>query len=420
MHPDPRLSSRHIFAAFWAAYLLSYLFRTVNAVVSPELTRDLGLAPSALGLLTSTYFVAFAAVQLPAGVLLDRYGPRRVEPVLLVLGGAGALLFAFAQSVSGLVVARALIGAGVAVCLMAPLKAIAAWVPRERQASLAAWVMTAGSAGALAAATPTEFALRHVHWRTLFIGLALLMFAAAAWIWLRIPDTEKPAEGASLGVQWQGVRKLFVHPRFWWIAPLAACCTGSFFAIQGLWSVPWLTEVNGYDRAISAYHLFLMGIVMLAVYLALGLAATRIARYGVLPRHLFGLGFALNIAAFAAIVGQLPGTYAWWALYGLGAATNVLAFTVLNEGFAAEFAGRANTALNLLMFGGGFIAQWGIGLVVDAARTGFALDVAGGLRFAFALMLTMNVVTYVWFAWGWRRHAPYSHAALTAAPARRT
>ena len=151
--------------------------------------------------------------------------------------------------------------------------------------------------------------------------------------------------------------------------------------------MPWLTEVNGFDRGVAAGHLFWLGIVMLAGYLALGLFSARIARYGLGPRHLFALGFALNIIAFAAIIGQLPGTYVWWGFYGLGAATNVLAFSVLNDGFAAEFAGRANTALNLMMFGGGFVAQWGIGLVVDAARAGFGLDAAGGLQFAFALVL---------------------------------
>ena len=86
------MNTRHIFAPSAAAYLLSYLFRTVNAVISPELTRELGArVRRRSGLLTSAYFVAFAAMQLPAGMLLDRYGPRRVEPVLLVLAGAGAL-----------------------------------------------------------------------------------------------------------------------------------------------------------------------------------------------------------------------------------------------------------------------------------------------------------------------------------------
>ncbi len=408
------MNPRYLLVAFSAGYLLSYLYRTVNAVISPELTRELGLASGSLGLLTSAYFVAFAALQLPAGILLDRYGPRRVEPVLLAVAGTGALLFAMAEGTTGLVAARALIGAGVAVCLMAPLKAIATWYPRERQASLGAWVMTAGGAGALLAATPTEHALRYVHWRTLFLGLALVTFAVAIWIWLSVPDTPKPVAKSGFNAQWAGVRKVLGHPRFWWIAPLGGFGMGAFFAVQGLWSVPWLIEVNGYGRAIAARHLLVMGAVMLGGFLALGLFATRLARRGLHPRHFFGFGFALNTVSFAAIFAQLPGTYVWWSLYGLGASTNILAFTVLTDGFGTEFAARANTALNLLMFAGGFAAQWGIGLVVDAARAGFALDMAGGLKFAFATVLALEMLTYAWFAWGWRRHGPYSHAAFAA------
>ena len=69
-----------LYPAFAAGYLLSYFYRNVNAVISPDLTRELSLSPGALGLLTAVYFVAFAAMQIPAGMLLDRYGPRRVEP----------------------------------------------------------------------------------------------------------------------------------------------------------------------------------------------------------------------------------------------------------------------------------------------------------------------------------------------------
>src|ERR1700687_204979 len=130
-----------LYLCFAAAYLLSYVYRNVNAVISPELSELLGISASSLGLLTSAYFVAFAAMQIPAGMLLDRYGPRRVEPVLLSVAGCGALAFAASDSVGGLTFARALIGAGVAVCLMAPLKAIAAWYPAARHASLSGWMM---------------------------------------------------------------------------------------------------------------------------------------------------------------------------------------------------------------------------------------------------------------------------------------
>jgi predicted MFS family arabinose efflux permease len=403
---------RHLYFAFAGGYLLSYLFRSVNAVISPELTRELGLWPGALGLLTSAYFVSFAAMQIPAGMLLDRYGPRRVEPVLLLLAGTGALMFALAEGEGALIVARALIGAGASVCLMAPMKAIAAWYPADTQASLSGWMMVAGGTGALAATAPLEYALRFASWRAVFAGLAVATYVVAAWIWFRVPDMPAFRAAAGFKAQWAGVRSIFGHPRFWWIAPLGGLGMGSFFAMQGLWSVPWLIEVSGYDRSIAARHLLVMGTLMLAGYLCLGLFATRLARFGLHPRHLFGIGFALNALSLAAIVAELSGSYVWWSLYGLGATANILAFTVLNDGFARELAGRANTALNLLMFGGGFVAQWGIGLVVDAARAALGLDIAGGLRLAFAIVLALDALAYAWFAWGWRRYAVHVDAVV--------
>jgi MFS family permease len=406
-----------LYLAFAAGYLLSYLFRTVNAVISPELTRELGLAPASLGLLTSAYFVAFAAMQIPAGMLLDRYGPRRVEPVLLVVAATGTLAFAMVDSLTGLIAARALIGAGVAVCLMAPLKAIATWYPLERRASLAGWVMVAGGTGALLATAPLEFALRFAPWRAIFVVLAVTTYAVAAWIWFKVPDAPAHAQAPGFAAQWAGVKSIFAHRRFWWIAPLAAFAMGSFMAIQGLWSVPWLMEVDGYDRATAARHLLLLGMTILVGYMLIGMFATRLARRGIHARHLFAAGFALSSAALAAILAGLPGSYLWWALYGFGAAVNVLGFTVLNEGFAPELTARTNTAVNLLMFVGSFATQWGIGLIVDAARAGLGLDTAGGLRLAFAIVVAMNVLTLAWFARGWPRHVGHRDAARSASSA---
>lgn len=224
----------HIYFAFAAGYLLSYLYRTVNAVISPELVRDLSLNPSSLGLLTSAYFLGFAGMQLPVGILLDRYGPRRVEPVLLAIAAGGAALFALAETLPGLALARAVIGAGVCACLMAPLKAIAAWYPPDRQASYAGWIMVAGGVGALAATVPLEIALRFTHWRVVFMGLSVVTLVVALAIWWRVPDIARPVDSGNLAMQFAGVRRVFVHPRFWWIAPLGAFVMGSFMAIQGL------------------------------------------------------------------------------------------------------------------------------------------------------------------------------------------
>ena len=113
-----------ILLPFALGYFISYLFRTVNAVIAPNLAADIGVDPSGLGLLTSAYFIAFASAQLPLGVLLDRFGPRRIEALLLLFAAAGALIFARSQSLGGLALGRAFIGFGVSACLMAAFKAV--------------------------------------------------------------------------------------------------------------------------------------------------------------------------------------------------------------------------------------------------------------------------------------------------------
>lgn len=125
-----------LFLPFAGAYFLSYLYRTANAVIGPILTAELALGAGSLGLLTSAYFLSFAAAQLPLGMLLDRFGARRVESGLLLIAATGAATFAIGKSVGDLAFSRALIGLGVSACLMAAFKAFSLWFPADRQASL--------------------------------------------------------------------------------------------------------------------------------------------------------------------------------------------------------------------------------------------------------------------------------------------
>lgn len=392
-----------IYSAFAAAYLLSYVFRTVNAVISPELTAELGLPAASLGLLTSAYFLAFALMQIPVGMLLDRYGPRRVEPVLLVIAAAGALGFGVAEGAATLTLARAVIGAGVCACLMAPLKGIAMWYPPERHASLSGWLMVAGALGALASTLPLELALRFVDWRTIFFALSATTLGVAVWIAWSVPDISRPLGAIDMRSQLRGVREVLLHARFRWIAPLAGFGMGAFMAVQALWAVPWMMEVQGLSRASAASYLLAMSVVILAGYLGLGLFATALMRRGVHARHLFAAGFTINAAAFVFIVLDAPGGPVWWTLYGFGAAANVLAFAVLNEGFPRELAGRTNTAMNLCMFIGSFATQWGIGVVADLARSWSGVDGATALRHAFTLVGLLELATLAWFFRGWKR-----------------
>src|SRR5262249_28261097 len=154
-------------------------FRTINAAISPALASDFGLAAEDTGLLASVYFLIFGLTQIPIGALLDRFGPRRVQGVLLVIAAGGATLFGNASSFWELLVARAMIGMGVAGSLMAGLKAIVTWFPRERVALVNGWMIMLGSFGAVTATVPTDWLLEVIGWRGLFEVLTIATVAVA-------------------------------------------------------------------------------------------------------------------------------------------------------------------------------------------------------------------------------------------------
>jgi len=393
-----------IYLCFAAGYLLSYLYRTANAVLSPQLVQEFGLSAGDLGLLTSAYFLAFGLAQLPLGIFLDRFGPRRVESLLLVFAASGATLFAYADSLAMLTLGRGLIGLGVAACLMAALKGFVLWFPPSQRAALSGWIMSAGGAGALLATAPLEALLREMSWRAIFLLLGGLTLATALALRRTLPEEHGEAKESAAALR-AGVRRVLASGRFWWIAPLGGLGMGGFMAVQGLWSLPWLTEVEGLGQAEAARVLFYMSAMQLAGYLGLGAAAASLARRGWHARHLFLGGFSLHILVLGVIVAQVfSSPILVWMLYGFSVTINVLGFNVLAEGYDDALAGRSSTALNLMMFAGSFAAQWGIGALIDVAAAWAAWPKAQGLRFGFALLFAMQAACWLWFVFGWRRH----------------
>ncbi len=265
-----------VLAPFALGYFLSYLFRAVNAVVGPDLAADIGLSATALGLLTSAYLFAFALFQLPLGVLLDRYGPRRVQTGLFGCAAAGSLLFSIGDDVVTLTVARALIGLGFAGGLMSGFKAVVLWVPTPRRALANACIMSFGALGLLVATVPVELALLAIGWRAVFVGLALITLAVAGLILLAVPE-QAEGRSESLAQQIMSVVPIYRDPVFWRLAPLLAITGGTHIAIQTLWAGPWFRDVAGLDRMAVANHLMVVAIAFLIGILSSG-ADRRLAR----------------------------------------------------------------------------------------------------------------------------------------------
>ena len=391
-----------VFLPFAAGYYLSYLLRTVNAVIAPELARELALSAADLGLLTGAYLLTFAAFQIPLGLLLDRHGPRKVEAGLLLVAAAGALLFAFGQSPLELAVARGLIGLGVSACLMAALKGFSQNFPPERQASLTGAIMASGGLGAVTASLPLELALPLIGWRGVFQGLTLLLALVAALIFFLVPQHGVAAVRAGIAGQLGEVGDILVHRAFWRFAPAMALITGGFMAVQGLWAVPWLIAVDGLTRHQAAEILFVLNLAMLLSHLGIATFATRLARAGIRPSMLLAGGYGLALLSQAAMVAGLrPIALAWFA-YGIGVSGGSLAYALLAARFAPSLSGRVTTALNLLAFVGAFSLQWGLGVLIDGLILS-GLAEAAAYRSAFAIMLALQAAVYARFLFGGRR-----------------
>jgi MFS family permease len=392
-----------LFLPFAGAYFLSYLYRTANAVIGPVLTAELALGAGSLGLLTSAYFLSFAAAQLPLGMLLDRFGARRVESGLLLIAATGAATFAIGKSIGDLTFSRGLIGLGVSACLMAAFKAFSLWFPADRQASLTGWIMTSGGLGALAATAPLEAALQVAGWREIFVGLAGLTLVVAIWLFLSVPERTDGAKPEPLAAQWAGVRQVFASTHFWRFAPLGLTLVGGFMAVQSLWSVSWLMQVNGYARAVAADHMAGMSAAMLIAYLLIGLLATGLARRGIKPLMLLAAGLGLSLLTLALIVTQaVEHTYLLWIAYGSFSSFGTLAYSQAAAGFAVALSGRANTAFNLMVFVGAFGVQWGLGLLIDLLQAQ-GQTAAMAHRNALLALLGAQLAAYLWFLLAGRR-----------------
>ena len=381
---------------FAAGYYLSYLFRSINALIAGDLTAELGLTAGDLGFLTAIYFLVFAAVQLPFGVLLDRCGPRLIQSALLLIAGLGALVFALADGVVALMLGRALIGLGVALALMAGLKAIVLWFPPERLALANGWFIMLGALGALTATGPAEVVVHSVGWRGLFAILAALSAAVALLILIVVPEeNERPPAARSPAVS---LWTIYQDPRLWRIAPLSAIGIGTSWSLQGLWAAPWLADVAGLDRTTVVEHLTAMAVALAASALLLGTVADRLRRAGVRTEPILAGTLALSMAAQLALLLGLPvSSHLVWVIIAAAGAATVLSFAILAQYFPKEASGRANAALGVLHVGAAFILQSLAGLIIAQWPQTDGHYPAEAHQAAMGVGLVLQLATLTWF-----------------------
>ncbi len=399
----PAQTAMSVALPFAFAYFLSYVYRSINAVISPDLIAGFSLSAAELGLLTSAYFLAFACFQIPVGILLDRFGPRRVNASLFVAAAAGALIFSLSQSFTTLLAGRALIGLGVSAGLMSSIKVFTIWFPMERLPAITGRILFVGGLGAMAATVPVEAALSVTDWRGVFRVMSLLTLVAALALFFVVPERETTRRRETWGEQLDGVGRVFRSAVFWRVAAGSAVFQAINMAVQGLWAGPWLMDVAGLDRDAVAGHLLALAAATMIGFLGWGMAAYKLARHGVSTLALFKGGTALFIVVQVLLaLGVTTGAGALWVAFGLFGTASSLSFSILSQAFPVTMTGRANTALNLIVFSSAFAFQWLFGAIVGLWPGESGHYHPDGYRAAFALLLVLEVLAFGWLMIGTR------------------
>ena len=364
-----------VFLPFGVGYYLSYFFRTINAVISENLSTELGLGPANLGLLTSFYLIAFACAQIPLGIALDRYGPRTVNGFLLMIAGVGATIFAFAQSFETLLLGRALIGLGVSAALVSACKANAIWFSADRIPLMNNLIGAFGALGALSATRPVELILQVVSWRDIFGYLAVTTVLIALVILTLVPEKReaRPVQ-QNASEQLESYKNIICDRYFWRVSLMYAFSGAAFVSYQTLWADPWLRDVAGLEQAERANYLLAIQAGFLLGLLITGMVADLLRKTRYQAVHVFGGGVFLLIGVQVLLAfGITSGLFAIWFLYGLLSSATFLAYAAQTAHFSDDVSGRAMTAMNFLMFALAFFCQWGIGEVIES----FPADVHG-------------------------------------------
>jgi sugar phosphate permease len=368
-------------------FLLSQFYRVSMAVVVPSLTAEVPLEPRRLGTISAAFFYAFALMQLPIGIYLDRFGPRRTMAALTLVAGAGALVFAQGQTFASLVAGRALLGIGMACNLMGTLKLITLWFGPAHFATLSALVVSLGTVGNLAAATPLVLLVEAAGWRDSFRLLGLLTAALAVIFYLAVrdhpdcgptygslPDLQAVPAASTSGA----LGALFAQRDYWIISFGTFCRYGIYAAVQALWAGPFLMAALGVSALGTGNLLFVMSIGMVVGCPFCGWLSDDLLR----SRKIVIVGGLGGMVIVLAILAHLsPGTATGMLVglffaFGFFSGAGQIMYAQIKEHMPLAQAGTAMTGINFFtMLGVAFFLQ-GMGSLLQRLNPEAAMGLA--------------------------------------------
>tara|TARA_B100000524_G_scaffold262550_1_gene143161 strand:+ start:562 stop:1776 length:1215 start_codon:yes stop_codon:yes gene_type:complete len=384
-----------IFFVFACGYFISALLRAITATLSPLLTLEFNLTAGNLGLLAGGYFLGFACMQIPLGYLLDRHGPKKIVSSFLLIAIIGTSAFALAQSFSGLLISRILIGVGVSACLMGPLTGYRIWFADEYQQRANAWMLMVLSMGFVFSTLPVQILLPIIGWRWIFGLIVILILIVILLTLLFIPKwkTENNNQEKNAG----SLSDVWKNNFFRSTIPLGLFNYGGIVAVQTLWAGPWMVRVAGYTPLESATGLFWINATMLFAFFVFGYILPKITELGIESIKLIKLGLPISYLSLLVIIilGENAGAL-HFTIYILTSIFLTLTQPAVALSFPTSLAGKSLTSFNLLIFVGTFIMQWGIGLIIDFCKF-LGKEEVQSFKISFTVYLIICILSYLYF-----------------------
>ena len=370
-------------------FLLVNFHRTATAVLADSLAQTFDANAAGLGFLHASFFYIYAALQLPAGLVVDRYGPRRVATVGLGIMTAGTAGFALAETFTAAAVTRAIVGLGGSVLYVSTLRFCAAWFRAEAYATMTGFTIAAAGIGGILATTPLALAIEASGWRTVLLGIGAIGGVTAVAIGLFVRDrppvtlddrSEPTTDGGdtappTLAEVVANTRHVLGEPETWLMGLLLFFVFGGNFAVLGLWGVPFLVDVYDISVAAASMYVLLGNVGFVVGSPAFGALSDRLER----RTSLIVVAVLVFTAAQALLIVAPPlpvvGAALFLALFANGGVA--LAFTVAKERHRPAVGGTVTGVVNSIGYFGAAVLPAAMGYVLDSYWTG---DVINGAR----------------------------------------
>lgn len=409
-----------MFTTLASMLVISMFYRVSMAVVSFDLTTDLGLSAAELGIISGVFFYVFACAQIPLGPLLDRFGGRVMVSTLGVVTAGGSLLFATAASYPSAVAGRVLLGLGTASVLMGSLKIFSNWFTPQEFIKVSGFMIAVGNLGSVGATMPLAYVIKHFGWRPTFVAVSFAQLAITLAVFLITRDTPATEEikmtspaatSCNQNSIFQAWKILSVSPDFWSAALIAFFWYANYMVLLGLWGGPYLTEVIRLDRSESSTILLCTSFGYICGSFSLGKVITLLG--GSLNKTVF-IGQTILLVTMTAMLG--PAEHASRAmlaaiffLIGLASASGVIIYPLARNLVPHRFAATAMTCVNFFLLMGAAAAQHIMGLYIHSFPRGASGYPALAYHGAFLIPICGLTGTLIIFVINkrWIRTAPF-------------